>query len=343
MAETTTTTATQNLVSDENSMVLHNKRGKNRKKRKNESQKKKTRYGLLSYHELPDHMKDNEFILNYYRVNWPLKHAFFSLFKWHNESLNAFNWICAVPGLNRGEFDASASSSGSIWQIHLGTTRLIDLRQMASQKMVSALPHVVAERWPFFVFLGGSMFCLLSSSICHLFCCHSHHLNILLLRMDYVGIAVMIITSFFPPIYYIFQCDPIWQIIYLSGITAMGVFTIITLLSPALSSGKFRTFRALLFLAMGLFGLIPAIHAMVVNWHEPRCPITLAYESAMALAYITGTMFYVSRIPERFKPGWFDLAGHSHQIFHVFVVIGALAHYCAALIFLEWRDHVGCK
>ncbi|KAK6945159.1 AdipoR/hemolysin-III-related [Dillenia turbinata] len=108
---------------------------------------------------------------------------------------------------------------------------------------------------------------------------------------------------FFPPIYYIFQCDRIWQIIYLTGITAIGIFTIVTLLSPVLSSGKFRTFRALLFLAMGLFGLIPAIHAIVANWHEPRCPITLAYESAMALGYIMGTMFYVSRIPEKFKPG----------------------------------------
>ncbi|KAI6668619.1 hypothetical protein NL676_010818, partial [Syzygium grande] len=83
-----------------------------------------------------------------------------------------------------------------------------------------------ATQWPFFVFLGGSMFCLLSSSICHLFSCHSHCLNIQLLRMDYVGITVMIITSFFPPIYYIFRCEPHWQLIYISGITAMGMFTV---------------------------------------------------------------------------------------------------------------------
>lgn len=62
----------------------------------------------------------------------------------------------------------------------------------------------------------------------------------------------------------------------------------------------------------------------------------------MALFYIVGTMFYVSRIPERWKPGVFDLAGQSHQIFHVFVIFGALAHYGAAHIFLEYRSRLGC-
>lgn len=186
------------------------------------------------------------------------------------------------------------------------------------------------------------MFCLLSSSVCHLLCCHSHRLNLFLSRLDYAGIAVMIVASFFPPIYYIFQCDPHWQLAYLAAITAMGALTVLALLSPHLSTGAFRSYRTLLFVAMGLSGVVPGVHAAVVNWSEPRRPVTLAYEIAMALSYLTGAFFYVSRIPERWKPGWFDLAGQSHQIFHVFVVAGALAHYGAALIFLEWRDTVGC-
>lgn len=186
------------------------------------------------------------------------------------------------------------------------------------------------------------MFCLLSSSVCHLFCCHSHHMNILLFRMDYTGITVMIITSFFPAIYYIFLCEPLWQFIYLGGITAFGAFTIATLLSPTLSSGKCRNFRAILFVSMGLFGLFPAVHACILNWNNPRRNLTLAYEAGMALSYLVGTGFYVTRIPERWRPGWFDLAGSSHQIFHVFVLLGALAHYGAALLFMEYRDAVGC-
>lgn len=223
-----------------------------------------------------------------------------------------------------------------------GTTILFDLNNEMPLTIELQSAALVIARWPFFVFLGGSMFCLLSSSMCHLFCCHSHNLNMFLWRLDYVGIVVMIITSFFPQIYYVFLCQPHWQIMYLAGITAMGVFTIATMLSPTLSTSKYRAFRAMLFCSMGLFGIVPAIHACFVNWTNPRRNITLAYESAMALSYLTGTLFYVTRIPERWKPGWFDLAGHSHQIFHALVVVGALSHYAATLQMLEWRDSFGC-
>ncbi|XP_028778236.1 heptahelical transmembrane protein 1 [Neltuma alba] len=324
---------------------------------------KARRYPLLSFWELPEYMKDNEYILHYYRANWPLKQALLSVFRWHNETLNVWTHLfgfllflgLTLANLMQpqvadllGLFTRSLSSSAdknvsqNFKDLFLGTPLLIDLNHQAPLKLEVQSSELGPARWPFFVFLGGSMFCLLSSSTCHLFSCHSHTLNLFLLRIDYVGITVMIITSFFPQIYYVFLCDPHWQIIYLGGITAMGLFTIITLLSPALTTNKYRAFRAMLFCSMGLFGIIPAIHATIVNWGNPRRNITLAYEAAMGLFYLTGTMFYVSRIPERWKPGWFDLAGHSHQIFHVFVVFGALAHYAATLKLLDWRVNFGC-
>lgn len=64
---------------------------KNRgEKQSSNKQGKRRSYALMSYKELPDYMKDNEFILNYYRVNWSLKEAFFSIFRWHNETLNVW-------------------------------------------------------------------------------------------------------------------------------------------------------------------------------------------------------------------------------------------------------------
>ncbi|MCL7030343.1 hypothetical protein MKW94_013895 [Papaver nudicaule] len=301
------------------------KKTKKRNMKKNQNNKS---YELLAYRDLPDYMKDNEYILDHYRANWPLKPAFYSLFRWHNETLNIWTWSLPMtaPGGN-----ASHNSKDFFSR----TTASVDLGQMSPSELQVA-------QWPFFIFLAGSMFCFLTSSTCHLFCCHSHRLNLLLLRMDYVGIAVMIVTSFFPPMYYIFQCQPQWQWIYLGGITAMGVFTIINLLTPAFSTSKYRVYRALLFFAMGFSGIIPAIHALILNWNEPERVATVTYESIMALSYAVGTLFYVTRIPERWKPGWFDLAGHSHQIFHIFVIMGALSHYYAALVFIDWRRVVGC-
>lgn len=322
--------------------------------------RRKNRYPLLSYHELPDYMKDNEYILNYYRANWPIKEAFFSMFRWHNETLNVWTHLLGfllfvgltVANLSHvpqmadfikmitGQFPSSAEANVSK-SFSSGPTKLVDLKQEPNLNITSA-SDIASTNWPFYVFLAGSMFCLLSSTTCHLFSCHSHSLNLQLLQLDYAGIVVMIITSFFPPIYYIFQCTPHWQIMYLIGISVMGTCTVITLLSPVFSSGKHRTFRAMLFVSMGLFGLIPAVHALVVNWDDPHRNVVLVYESAMALSYLIGTGFYVSRVPERWRPGWFDIAGHSHQIFHVFVVMGALAHYGAAQIFLMYRTTMKC-
>lgn len=321
---------------------------------------------LVCYHELPDYMKENEFIHRYYRSEWPLRHAFLSLFRWHNETLSVWTHLVGfmvflgltlmhlrdVPvvadllsGLNYWPFlkTSEGNFSKDPRSLYGGQSVVILGNPALSSEYLSPTAAAApAPRWPFFVFLGGSMFCLLSSSMCHLLCCHSRRLNSVLWRLDYVGIAVMIVASFFPPIYYIFQCEPHWQWVYLGSISAMGALTISTLLSPHLCSGSFRIFRAMLFSGMAFTGIIPAVHATIVNWDEPQRPITLAYESAMAALYITGTLFYISRVPERWKPGFFDLTGHSHQIFHVFVVAGALAHYAAGLVFLEWRDRSGC-
>lgn len=325
---------------------------------------KSKRPALLSWNELPEYMKDNEYILKHYRADWPLKDAFFSLFRWHNETLNVwthllgfvlfvgltianvvhFSQLADFMTIFAKHFPTSgdANVSNNSKEFSVGPTQLIDLKQEPSLSMDLTSPETAVTSWPFFVFLAGSMYCLLSSSVCHLFYCHSPRFNLVLLQMDYAGIAVMIITSFFPPIYYIFQCSPHWQIAYLTGISLIGVCTVITLLTPAFSTGKYRSFRAKLFMSMGFFGLLPAIHGLVVNWDDPHRNLILAYEAAMALSYIIGTMFYISRIPERWRPGWFDITGHSHQIFHIFVIMGALAHYGAAKIFLEYRSKRWC-
>ncbi|XP_024384167.1 heptahelical transmembrane protein 4 isoform X3 [Physcomitrium patens] len=199
-----------------------------------------------------------------------------------------------------------------------------------------------ATRVPFLVFMGGSMFCLLSSSFCHLLSCHSSTLTYWLLRLDYVGIATMIATSFFPPVYYVFLCQPMWRHIYLTGISLIGVVTVVVFLVPAFQTAKYRPMRAIAFAAMGMSGIIPAGHKIFFYIHEPVCLETLWYEIGMSLFYLLGVIIYVTRIPERWKPGMFDIAGHSHQLFHVLVIAGAYTHYRAGLIYMNWRDAHGC-
>ena len=208
--------------------------------------------------------------------------------------------------------------------------------------MIAPLMIRPITRWPFFAFLGGAMFCLLASSICHLLSCHSERLSYIMLRLDYAGIAALISTSFYPPVYYSFMCYPFFCNLYLGLITVLGIATILVSLLPVFQNPEFRTIRASLFFGMGLSGVGPILHKLFLFWGEPEVFHTTGYEILMGAFYGIGALVYATRIPERWMPGKFDIAGHSHQLFHVLVVAGAYTHYRAGLVYLRWRDLRGC-
>ncbi|CAL5370950.1 unnamed protein product [Camellia sinensis] len=208
--------------------------------------------------------------------------------------------------------------------------------------MIAPLMLRPITRWPFFAFLGGAMFCLLSSSACHLLACHSERLSYILLRLDYVGIAALISTSFYPPVYYSFMCSPFFCNLYLGFITLLGISTILVSLLPVFQKPEHRNTRTFIFVGMGLSGVAPIMHKLILFQNRPEALHTTGYEILMGVFYCMGAFFYTTRIPERWMPGKFDIAGHSHQLFHVLVVAGAYTHYRAGLVYLRWRDMEGC-
>ncbi|KAJ8545977.1 hypothetical protein K7X08_018560 [Anisodus acutangulus] len=197
-------------------------------------------------------------------------------------------------------------------------------------------------RWPFYAFLGGAMFCLLASSTCHLLSCHSERVSYIMLRLDYAGIAALISTSFYPPVYYSFMCYPFFCNLYLGFIILLGFGTILASLLPVFQTPEYRSIRASLFFGMGLSGAVPILHKLVLFWHQPEALHTTGYELLMGIFYGIGALVYAMRVPERWMPGKFDIVGHSHQLFHLLVVAGAYTHYQAGLVYLRWRDLQGC-
>ncbi|PON70400.1 AdipoR/hemolysin-III-related [Parasponia andersonii] len=342
-------------------VLLENRAESGKIKMKTKTRKRRPQ--LVSYEELPEYLKDNEYILDHYRCEWPLKEMFLSLFSWHNETLNIWTHLSGFlifAGIMAASFTGKAELGGVLGKFPRGsfpaplmmttelnvsndTTPDSHLRQIPNPSTPTHLhpkPDTTSDPipiWPWFVFLVGSMACLVCSSLSHLLASHSKRFNFFFWRLDYAGISIMIVSSFFAPIYYAFSCNPISRLLYLSSISVLGVLVIITLLSPALSTSRFRSFRATLFLAMGFSGIIPAAHAVFLHWGSRHIMVALTYELAMAVFYGSGAAFYISRMPEKWKPGKFDIAGHSHQIFHVFVVLGALAHSVATLVVLDFR------
>ena len=68
-----------------------------------------------------------------------------------------------------------------------------------------------------------------------------------------------------------------------------------------------------------------------------RSQIGLDWVLLQGFLYILGATIYAVRVPERLRPGQFDVLGSSHQIFHVLVLMAVLAHLKGLLKAFDFR------
>ncbi|KAL5013152.1 hypothetical protein ScPMuIL_007422 [Solemya velum] len=147
-------------------------------------------------------------------------------------------------------------------------------------------------------------------------------------RLDYCGIAFLTMGSFVPWLYYSFYCRQEPKIAYLVLIFILGTCAIVVSLWDKFSEPEFRVLRAGVFIALGLSGVIPALHYVITDgFYHAINSAALGWLVLMAVLYITGAIIYAARIPERLFPGKFDIWFQSHQIFHMFVLAAAFVHY----------------
>lgn len=150
-----------------------------------------------------------------------------------------------------------------------------------------------------------------------------------------------IVSSVYPAVYYIFLCQAAPRLIYLTSFSVLGVGTLLLSTLDRFQHPKWRTTRALCFVCLGLCGAFPWGHVLLFYPHVESVRNALVLDLLMAASYLLAAFMFSSRIPEKWYPGKFDLWFHSHQIFHVFVVLGCFLHYLAALELVRWRDASG--
>lgn len=275
----------------------------NQEQRPGEIGSTKQKRVLYTWNEIPDWQKDNEHIIRgYVRETNSFQECLQSLLYLHNESVNIYtHFLPALFFLTTFIFDRFAVQK-------FDTTTWID--------------YVAID-----VFFVGAFACLVLSSTFHCFKSHSSRVAVFGNKLDYLGIVILIVCSMISIIYYGFHDNK--KLFYLfSFITVgFGISCAIVSFGEAFRAREWRPYRAGLFVAFGLSGVLPVLGGLVnYGFHETWTRIQLKWVILEGILYILGAFLYGIRFPERLAPGVFDFVGQSHQIFHVLVVVAASCH-----------------
>ncbi|KAF9568693.1 HlyIII-domain-containing protein [Agrocybe pediades] len=280
------------------------------------------RTGTLTWDELEEWQKDNEYIVRGYRrlqYNW--RGTIASVFTYvHNETVNIHSHLlgCALFVYFLGTFYSAHVER------HENTT-------WHDSAVIG-------------VFLAAAVFCLAASAFYHTSGCHSKEVATRCHAFDYSGIIVLIVGSFIPSIYYGFYCHAWLQQLYLSTMTLAGLGAAFVVLDAEYAKPTHRGARTAIFIGLGLCAVVPVTHlALTHGIHELVNEMGANWLFTSGALYIGGALLYANRIPERMAPGKFDILLASHQIFHFCVVLAAFAHYQGVLKSLRFRmSHPMC-
>ncbi|KAK4113184.1 HlyIII-domain-containing protein [Canariomyces notabilis] len=269
---------------------------------------------LLSNKEVPAWYSEPLIYTGYRPINYSVEFCFRSLAYLHNETVNIFSHL--IPAL----------------------VALI---------LVGIIPWYFNNHFPeaswqdrivFQLYLATSVICFTISALYHTLLCHSERYRDLWVRYDYTAILFQILGSFISGIYIGFYCEPTLQRLYWSMIAALSLLSAFIVLNPKFQSRKWRPVRVCSFVATGFSAFAPIIHAAIIfPYHQLDQQAGLRYYYIEGVLVLIGTFHYMSHFPEAWKPGKFDIWGASHQVFHIFVVLSAVVHFCGIMSAFRWN------
>ena len=282
---------------------------------------------VVPFESLPVWLRDNEFLRNNHRPPmYSFRGCIKSMFRVHTETMNIWTHLLGFF------FFALVTLSIYCFQDYFA--------QLFQEGVtISSLPW--QEQVALNCFFAGAMICLLFSTFFHLFSNHSEKVYYVFSRLDYSGIAILIMGSCVPAFYYSFYCKLISLIVHISLITILGFSCVTVSLWKQFSLPKYRYLRFAVFVLFGLYGVVPTLQVWLQDGITSDTYPSLVGLIVMALIYMAGAFAYVLRIPERFGPGRFDVLASSHQWFHLCVVAAAVVHYDTLLGMVKTRLDLG--
>eukprot|EP00049_Salpingoeca_infusionum_P026729 m.27569 g.27569 ORF g.27569 m.27569 type:complete len:598 (-) comp8943_c0_seq1:650-2443(-) len=274
---------------------------------------------LRSYEEAPEYVCDNEFIRHGYRPELvTYQRCVDSLFYLHNESGNIYTHLVGAV-----LFVVFMVYAGSFYYPK----------------------HTNEDRILFFVFWTTAVMCLMFSAIFHTILSHSKEVQHKAAKLDYGGIVFLILGSVESVIYFTFYCHRDLRIIYMSLTLVFGALTAWVTWHPKFDGKNKKHIRVLLFVILSATAFLPVAHfAMIYGMEHTLTVIDVFWLFGISCPlYLIGAAVFVLKVPERFFPGRFDYFFHSHQLWHIFVMSAAYAHYVCVHNMMHYWLHNQCS
>lgn len=272
---------------------------------------------LITYHSLPELWRNNDFIITGYRFipvkSW--KQLLLSIFQLHNETGNIHTHVGGLILV-----------ATLFW-----FTGILDHETSPMDRGIQTLYLLAAAK------------CLICSVSWHVMAgCADLNWFLCFACIDYTGISWLVAASLETLVYNGFYCQPDIIAAYTVGVLALGITMAVVPWAPWFNDIKYRTIRILLFIFMAFMGVVPFVHGAFLHGTGPMAKFFSPIVPSI-VSYVVGVVLYAFRFPERLAPGRFDLVGHSHQLWHVAIVLAIFFHYRAILLFHESRFEYSCK
>ena len=252
--------------------------------------------------DVHEHSKES-YVLRFYRI--------------HRESHNCWDSFLTVFHLHNQTID--------IWLHVYGAILFAFVAAQWLYTGVLAEMTLVCQGFAPYLFIGiyllGNILCFAFSSIFHVASLLPAPLFLRFRTLDYTGVLAGSGMSGLLIVYFVFVDQPILQGLYCAS-TAMLFGLAVRGLWKTVSAGNTVLYWFYGFLMLGV-----THHAIAAQeWVILRgVIITTSW-------YSVGLVFYLTKFPEKYFRGWFDLVGKSHQFWHLLTLIGAWRFYYDAAI-----------
>lgn len=182
---------------------------------------------------------------------------------------------------------------------------------------------------------------MILSSVYHTFSCRSEKDYWCFLSFDLFGIALSLLSIYMSGVYYAFWCHKELQLFYL--ITVLAIFIVAMVLQiPRLNVNE--NVKLVVFVAWAAYGVLPTLHWSIAMGGMDNPIVRMLLPRVLGMYLISGVAFaiYLTKIPERFCPGWVDYIGSSHQWWHALVVLALYYWHNTGMLYVEYRMNHGC-